>query len=421
MQRHPARTPVQWQSHFTTLATLLIVMPLVGFAPRALARESADMSLEISSDKQGNDAKQDAFDQAIEEATRRWTEELLGPERAAAQWTHIKGRLLKNSSRYILFIKGGTPAAGTNVPPTNAATSAPTSNSAGTKINVQLRIAPDALEAMLREFGVYGGTSVRVLALIRIKDSRGAEYLWWTDGAGRETAGSVAQQYFKKVYAHLKTQFQLKSLYVLDPLAPSLRMSIPAAYRSENLKRDDQATLAQYLKADVILTGKITISRVRSEFAESRLEYDLQLWQTKNGRGLSEVSRTETLTSDQVKIVGANLDAQDKRVFGELAQKLAEAAGDGNLNLGIVRLVVNGDLNYREQNDLRKQLIDVREVRALRERLFEPGRVTYEAETSSSPTELAQALQRGRPLHTLDVEATPDNGLVLTPRKGAVR
>ena len=59
--------------------------------------------------KQGAEAKQDAFDQAIEQTTQKLTEELLGPEKSARYWPSLKPKLLKNSTRYVVFIKGSPP------------------------------------------------------------------------------------------------------------------------------------------------------------------------------------------------------------------------------------------------------------------------------------------------------------------------
>ena len=105
------------------------------------------MSLEVVSAKTGNEAKQEAFDQATEEATHRLTEELLGPERAAKVWPTVKPRLLKNSSRYVQFIKG----------------SQISEMNGQTKVQVQMRISSDNLETFLREIGVMGGGTIRLL------------------------------------------------------------------------------------------------------------------------------------------------------------------------------------------------------------------------------------------------------------------
>ncbi|MBX3022349.1 MAG: DUF2066 domain-containing protein [Bdellovibrionales bacterium] len=368
------------------------------FTYTSLARELSDLNLEISSAKRGGEAKQEAIDQATEEGTRRLTEELLGPEKGAHAWTQAKAKILKNSTRYVVFIKAGTPI--------DAAE--------GSKVAVQLRLSPDNLETLLREMGLFAGGSVRVLPLVTVSESKGSKYAWWADAGEEKT---LAQDYHKRLFQQLNAQFKGKSVYVLDPMNASFRMSVPAAYRTEGLRREDQALLGQYLKADVVLSGRVDISKVRPEGPEQKIDYHLELWQAKSGRGIAELSRQETAASDVPKVVSAVMDQADKKVFGELATKLAEVAGSGNLNLGVLRVTVNGNLSFRQNNEFKRQLSAVREIRALKERLFEPSRVTYEAETQVNSNDLAKAVQR---THfngfQVGVDDTPDNGLVLSVR-----
>jgi hypothetical protein len=380
------------------ITALVIVQNL--FLGNAYAREPMDLSLEIRTPKQGADAKQDAFDQATEAATRRVTEDLLGPEKTGQQWEKIKARVLKSSTRYVLFIKGSQP-----VPDGDQS-----------KITVQMRLAPDVLETVLREMGEFAGNGVRVLPLIQISESRGSRYFWWADASDEKTR-SLAQEYFKKVFQQLNAQFKGKSIYVLDPTNASFRMGVPPAYRTPALRREDQALFGQYMKADVVLSGKIEVVRTRSDSPEQHINYDLQLWQARNGRAVSDLTRSETATSDNPKVIGTILDQTDKKVFGEMAGKLAEAVGSGNLNLNVVRVTVVGPLSYLQQADFRRALGDLREVRVLKERLFEPMRVTYEIETSASGADLAKAITHARFTgFNVNVEGSQDNSLVLGVR-----
>lgn len=379
---------------------------LVGlFSFGGAARELSDLSLEILSTKKGAEAKQEALDQASEEATRKITEELLGPEKTAQSWPTLRPKLLKSSTRFILFTK------------VLSAVELPDS----TKVTVQMRVAPDNVEALLRDMGLFAGGTVRVLPLISVTEGRGSHYVWWAE-TGEERGGSLAQDYFKKMLAHLNAQFKGKSIYVLDPQSASFRMSVPSAYRTENLRREDQALLGQYLKADVILSGRMDVQKVRSDAAEQRLSYNLQLWQAKNGRTVHELARTETAANDQPKLIQALLDQTDKKVFGELAGRLADAVSGGQLNLSIVRLTAVGNLNFKHQNDLRRQLSELREVRAVKERLFEPSRVTYEIETAVSGAELGRAIQRQKFAgFVINIDSVQDNGLVLSVRPTSVQ
>jgi hypothetical protein len=101
----------------------------------------------------------------------------------------------------------------------------------------------------------------------------------------------------------------------------------------------------------------------------------------------------------------------------ELASKLAEAVGSGNLNLNVMRVSVIGNLNFRQQSEFRKQLGELREVRALKERLFEPQRVIYEIETPVSGADLAKAVQKAQfKSFAVSIEGSQDDSLVLGVR-----
>ncbi len=323
----------------------------------AHARELTDMSLEIVTAKTGNEAKQEAFDQATEEATRRLTEDLIGAERTKKVWPTVKPRLLKNSTRYVQFIKG-----------TQA-----TETAGQTRVQVQMRISTDNLENLLREIGVMGSGTVRLLPLVAISEPKGTRYVWWADVGDGKTE-NFSQEIFKRFFTSLTSKLKGKNVYILDPSNASFRMGVPANYRSEGLKREDMILLAQYMKADVVLSGRVDL--VKAEAAGTKINYDLQMWQAKAGRGLSEAQRSEATTGDQPKVLLANMEQANDRVLSEFTNKLVEAMMAGSLNLNVVRITVEGQLPYRNQVEFKKMLEGVREIKMLRERLFESSRVT---------------------------------------------
>lgn len=377
-------------------AFLLVLVCLTSSV--TLARELTDMSIEVVSDKQGNEAKQEAFDRAIEQATERLTQELLGPERMGRVWAQVKPKLLKNSTRYVVFIKG----------------SAPVVAQGASKIQVQMRLSTDNLEVLLRELGAAGQSTVKLLPLILVTESRGSRYVWWSD-TGDEKAANLSKDLFKKIFEQVNAKFKGKSVFVLDPNAPSFRMSVPAAYRSEGLRREDQVLLGQYLKADIVISGRVDVAR--GENGSSKINYDLQMWQTKSGRGLSEVIRSEVVASDAPKIIVQSVEESAGKTAAELSAKLNEALMNGALNLNIMRLAVEGNLGPRQHADLKKVLGTLRDIKLIRERLFEPSRLTYEIETSTSSLELGKAIAKTQfPLFKVEVGTVLDNSLVLSVR-----
>lgn len=361
------------------------------------ARDLTDFQVEITSPLKGAEAKQEALDQATEKGVFQLTEQLLGSERASKVWSQISPKLLKNSSRYVLFIKG----------------SVPQETPEGTKVQVQMRLSPDALEAALREAGVMANSTVRLLPLIRVNEAKGTRYFWWGDD-GDPKAVSDAQDYFKRALKVLAGQFKGKTVYMLDPSTPSFRVSVPVSYRLENLRREDQILLGQYLKADVVLSGKIDVVKPRPESSDLRVDYSLQLWQSKTGRMIAEVETTEPVTGDTSKAVASVIESSSGKVFGGLATKLNEVIASGNLNLNVVRVAVVGAMTYRQQADFKRLLENLRDIRLLKERLFEPYRITFEAETSVTGKDLAKVVEKGNfPQFKVDVDSAQDDGLVL--------
>ncbi len=369
----------------------LLCFTLFTSASSVLARELMDISLDVATSN-----KQEAFDRATEEATHRLTEELIGPERTAKVWATARPRLLKNSTRYILFIKGSTPLPDAVEP----------------NIQVQMRLSADNLETLLRELGLMGSGTVRLLPLVLITEPRGSRYAWWAD-LNESKSSTVAQDLFKKFFQQLNAHFKGKNIYVLDPTNASFRMNVPSAYRSEGLRREDQILLAQYLKADAVISGRIEIGK--NEGSGVKLNYDLQLWQTKAGRGLSEVQRLESAMSDAPKAVMSAMEQNNDKVIGELSAKLIEAMSTGSLNLNVVRISVEGSLGYKQQVEFKRELSALRDIKLLRERMFEPSRAVYEAETGLTGNELGKAMQKAKfQQFRVDVGSAQDDSLVLS-------
>ncbi len=362
------------------------------------ARELKDVTLEITTTKKaGEGGKQEAFDEAIETASRDLAEDILGAEKVAKTWETIKPKILKNSTKYVVFIKG----------------SAPAESKGQSKIQVHMRLSPDNLELILREAGLIGGETVRLLPLVQVVEAQGSRYLWWAD-LGENKAVSVSQGYFKKFFQQLNGQFKGKNIFVLDPTNQSFRMSLPASYRTENLRREDQVLLGQYLNADVVLSGRVEVTRPRADSPEHKIDYTLELWQTKTGRNLADASRSETVNTDSSKAIQEAMERTQPRLFSELSAKLLDAVSSGNLNLSVVKISVEGNLNQRQLVEFKKLLGSVREIRMLRERLLEPFRTTFESESSLGGGELGKVIQKARfPHFTVDVSSAQDDRLVI--------
>lgn len=366
-----------------------------------MARELSDFQVEILTQQTGPEARQEAFEKATEQATRQLAEDVIGADRVAKIWPQMAPKVLRQSTRYVLFIKG----------------SAPQQQPDGVKIQVQMRLSPDNLEALLREVGAVAVGSVRLLPLVHISEPKGSRYFWWAEMAPDSKSATQAQEYFKKLLLALGSQLKEKNIYMLDPSSASFRMGVPSAYRLELLRREDQVLLGQYLKADVVLTGQVEVVKPRPDSPDSRIDVNLQLWHTRSGRVIAEFSKSEPVSGDVPKVIAAAMDQMYGKAFKEISAKLSDAVAAGNLNLNVVRVTVVGSLNYKQQADFKRLLGNVRDVRVLKERLFEPSRVTFEAETVVNAAELANHILKGSfPQYKVDLDSVQDDRLVLSVR-----
>jgi hypothetical protein len=370
----------------------------MGVGDFSMARDLLDETVEVTTSKVGPEARQDALDQAVEQVTERLTEEILGAEKKSKYWANLRPKLKKSSTRFVISIKG----------------SQPVQTGATTKISVSMRVSPDNLETLLREEGVLSSGDIRILPLIAIVDARGIPYTWWTDFS-EDGKPNPLEEPFKKFLVQMQNQLKGKGPVLVDPTSSSFKMGVPSVYRVGALRREDQLLLAQFLKADVVLTGKIESARLRTENMDLKLIYDLQMFQSRSGRSISEVLRTEPLTSDQIKVVSQQMELVSPKVIQTLVGPLLEATTSGSLNLNVVRIEINGSMNYKQGSELKRLISQLRDVRALRERWIESGRVVYEAEASVSGQDLAKVIEKSRfPDFRVEVSSSRDDGLALS-------
>jgi hypothetical protein len=380
----------------------IVSLFLLAAVSTAQARDISEVNLDIPVEGGGSDAKQLAFDKATEQATQQLVEQLLGVERATKYWPSLKAKLLKNSTRYVVFIKGTAPQLNDGQAP---------------HIQVTLRLSPDNLENLLREQGVMSSSGVKILPLVEVTDPRGKTYVWWASLG--EDEKSLAQDMFKHFYSSLANRFKSKNIYVMDPTAASFRMNVPANYRSEFLKREDQMLFAQYMKADALLLGKIAVLRSPGSTAAT-LTYDLQLVEAKSGREIDAVQKSEVLTAEIPKVVLSLQDQASLKVVEELVTHLVDVVASGNLNLNVVKLTIAGSLGFRQQSEIKRTLTGVREIRILKERLFEPKKVVFEVETPLSGIELGKILQRTSfPQMSVKLDTAQDDSLELSVHSSA--
>ncbi|MGE4130020.1 MAG: hypothetical protein AB7F86_00190 [Bdellovibrionales bacterium] len=373
-----------------TCTRWLSILLGISFSFGSLARQLTDLNLEVPVLKKGTEGRQEAMDRAVEDATRQVTSQILRTEDLGPDWEEKKARILKESPRYIVLIKGS-----------------PSESKEGQPVmSVKIRLASDRLEALLRETGVIGSQTVRLLPLVYVHDLEGDRYSWWTD-LGDDKTKSLTRSAYMKFNSSLIRILKGQSVQVLDPSKSSFRMSVPASYRTSSLRREDQSSLAQFLKAEVVLSGYLDVQA-------DKVTYQLDLWQARSGRTLAEAQGSESLSDRKTKTVEKEIASLEKRALAEIKEKLVAVVKEGSLNLSVLRLAVEGAMSQKQQADLKNQLSSLREVRLIRERIVEAERMTYEVESSISAEDLGQVIGKAKfPGFHVQVSGRQDNSLIL--------
>lgn len=115
------------------------------------------------------------------------------------------------------------------------------------------------------------------------------------------------------------------------------------------------------------------------------------------GRTVAEISRTlETDVGPSAIVVKKKIEKEIADISRDLASQVFEAWTRGTLAATTLRLAVKGSLTPRQLSEFRSQLMkskSMRDIKAIKKRLFEPGRVIYEVDYAASPEDFRDKLK----------------------------
>lgn len=345
------------------------MMLTVGFFAHA-ARPPLEITQDVVVSEQGSDAKQAAFQKAVEDASTKLISETIGPEALEKQAPRIK-QVLSRSEKYILFIKGSNPEP---VPE-------------GSRIKVEMKISLDNFEALLREYGLVqsASRSVKLLPLINWSTANGGmKSAWWV-----EAPAGLGAKVWTKFENSLGARLKARNIKMAEGLSLE---RVPPAYRKRQLSREEQMALAKLFDASLVVVGDVRFvheaatekALVQTELVDVRSQKALENQQTSIGASGANVT-LETLAT---------------KVAESVNEQVKAAQGSGRMNLATFKLVIRGDLNYQKLDQLKKELLEqVLDIRAMRDRRYTPGEFTFEAESNRQLSEIASQIRKARFAH----------------------
>lgn len=387
------------RGHSLSLMTL-ILFAAVFSGPRVhAADEIVPLAVEVENDKKGNLTQKEIFDRAIEKASFQQIEQMIGESRTNKNQTLIKNRILKNSGKYISFIK----------------VDAQENNKDTGRYSVAIKFSPKNLEALLLQEGLLYKTDgpPRLLPLISFIDRVNTQaVVWWTGQAGK---GFLADE-SSRFHQSLRKELRSKGFFVLDPLAANYQNLLPTAFQGENPSTEDALLMADFFHSQILARGQVIISSQRNRNDLFRIEVRVSAVHATNGRVIGEVVRNyDTEAGAFHQVVKAKLEEVADKLAADLSGQILESWKSGTFGATLLSLKIFGDLSYPQMAILKKALLEqVKDFKTLKERLFEPGKVSFEADSSATAEQLAQAIKsKSFPKFKLTVTSVRPDGVDL--------
>lgn len=322
-------------------------------------------------------ARKDIQDQAAMKVSEEVIKDLIGEERFSRNKSLIVSKIIKNSGRYIPFVKPS------EILPEGE----------GFKMSVMMKVSLKDLKQLLQNNSLLSENDAAPVVLPMVSWTNrieGKSYRWWL-GANQEESAFLNKQ-SRRFEDSLRASFRKNNFFVLKPQEAGLNQSIPADFQSEKVSSDDSQFFAQYYNAPLLVDGQIQFEK--GEKGKFTIEIHLAAMQVSNGRTMADVSRRFETESGQPEIV---IEKKMKEVAeaatNDLSSQVFEAWQRGSLGTSVVRVTLKGKSTLPMMENFKNKVrTQITQVKNIRERLVTSDTLSFEVDTSVNPSELAAKL-----------------------------
>lgn len=323
-------------------------------------------------------AKSDIQNQASSKISEEVIRELIGEERFNKNKALIQSKVIKNSARYIPFVKP----------------SAVTMEGEEYKMSVNMKISLRDLKQMLQDNSLLNenDTIPVVLPVISFVDRVGGRsYRWWRT-QDKNTQGFLNKQ-SRTLEESLRGSFQKNNFFVIKPVEAGLGANIPSAYQNERIAGEDAQFFAQYFNAPVMIEGQVLMDKA-DKGNGYRIDIRMTAVQISNARPIADVSRRYDVEGSFEGAVDKKIREISESVANDLASQVFEAWQRGSLGTSVIRVTITGKHNLPAMEDLKERIrSQLTQVKNIRERLVSSDSVSFEVDTAASSAELAAKLE----------------------------
>jgi hypothetical protein len=342
---------------------------------------------------EASSAQDKLMSQAIENISYENIKAIIGEEKTERSKDLIKNKIIRQSDKYVLSIQGSNFVKKDNE----------------YLMDFQMKVSLKSLRAFLLEQGLLYQIDgpPKLLPFIEITDRVvGQSFGWWHQVVNKDNRFLSDQ--LDVLHTALRDELSKIGFFGINPVVTKMINTLPESYRYKSLQRADYLFLGDYFKSAIILKGELVYKLKPNTEGIYLIDVHMQALHSSNGRVMAEVARVyESKPGSHRVILPKKLNEIAPKIAEDLSVQLADTWKRGTFGASILRLAVESQMSPKAYEEFKKSLVlQVRDIKSLRERLIQAAQVTYEVDSSVVPQKLAQALsQLQMPKYKIEVRS----------------
>lgn len=348
-----------------------------------LAEELIAISVEVvSKAKSQGEAVREAQAQVMAETARAQVIEIVGEKRYQQNRPVIEAKIVRQAAKFIPVVNPGR------------ARQQPD----GTwKVPVEVKLSASSIRRMVLETGILSDAEgpASIVPLVAVVDrTKGLTVRWWLGETRAQPYGSLLELN-RSFHEILQGEFSRHGFHLIRPQG-SQNSPLPEHLRSERPSLGEMRSIAQYYNAPMFMKGEVRFRESETSPGEVVCQIRLQVVHAGTDRSVAEASRAfEVGSGNMESAIRTRMTAELPDIAKDLSQQVLDAWQRGTLNANLIRLAVRGNLTPQHLAEFKSGLLrSVKEVKGLKERLFDQGQVTFEVDYTGEEKRLAEKLGR---------------------------
>lgn len=329
-------------------------------------------------------ARRKAIDQATDAVTIDMVKNEIGEARYKENQVKVDNEVMGLKNRFIPFFK------------ILKSSKEVTEEGNAYRFQIEVKVSKNDLRTVLQQKGLFASSSKTGITLPFIEvnnQMNGETFRWWAPHFGvSKDLESLAFVFEQQMFQG----FLDKGLFLLRPQAFSMVHMLPDNMRRTFLTQTEMVQLTSYKNGQLYLDGRVDI--ISSPLRENayRLRVQISCKQSSNGKSVAEVVRAfDAPSGKQLTQIATDVRQMASETGRDLASQVYDLWQRGALEAQVLKLAVTGDIDHHQLVALKKTLSErIAGGNELTERLFEPGRVTFEMDYRGGVDALVKKLNK---------------------------